>query len=245
MANVGIVHVHSSYSYDGESTLEEIALLAKRRGYSFIGMTEHSDTFDEDKMRRFTDGCKRFSDSSLLMIPGIEFTCEGNLHLLGVGVREFTPVKDPIAVAKFINRQGGIAIVSHPSRYEYKLPPGLEMEIHGIEIWNAAYDGRFVPNDRSIVLWQALRRRNRTLCPFGGQDLHQITDHSHVKIRVLCDEPSEEQILRSLKASNYEIANYCFRLRPASLGDWHKLAPIACLRRAYIQAKSIRDRVSV
>ena len=45
MAKTGIIHIHSNLSYDGRQSLEEIALFARKRGYCFVGMTEHSDTF--------------------------------------------------------------------------------------------------------------------------------------------------------------------------------------------------------
>src|SRR5262245_38303712 len=142
MARFGIIHVHSDFSYDGKHTLEELASLAKNRGYSFVGMTDHSDTFDADKMAAFVKACRRLSDPELLLIPGIEFNCENDFHLMGLGI-ECLPdveIKDPIVVAQFIRAQGGLAIVSHPSRYAYRMPSGIETEIHGIEVWNASYD---------------------------------------------------------------------------------------------------------
>jgi len=240
MAKVGIIHVHSNFSYDGQHTLDEIASFAKKRGYSFVGMTEHSDTFDEHKMSHFVQQCRRLSGPSLLMIPGLEFTCDDNLHLLALGTDRFTATKNPISVARFIAAQGGLAILSHPSRYDYRMPLGLETEITGIEIWNASYDGRFLPNERSIELWQALRRRNPSLCALGGQDLHKITAHCHVKMMVPCDQLRQETILQKLKEANCVISNSYLRVRPTQLPRI-KLHSITWMRRAYIQAKAIRD----
>lgn len=239
----GIVHVHSNYSFDGQHSLEEIALFGRRRGYSFIGMTEHSDTFDHSKMSVYVKECRRLSDPGFLVIPGIEFTCENNLHLLGLGVEHFTYTKDPISVAQFIKRQDGLAIVAHPGRYDFKIPSGLEAEINGIEIWNSAYDGRFVPNDLSIQLWQSLKKHNVALCPLGGQDLHQITAHCHVQISVTCDELVEETVMQALKEGNFSISNPYFRLRPASLTGWMSQMSLTWARRVYTQAKAIRDRL--
>ena len=67
----GIVHVHSNYSYDGHNSLEEIARYARTRGYHFVGMTEHSDTFDRSRMRDYVQDCARMSTSECLLIPGI------------------------------------------------------------------------------------------------------------------------------------------------------------------------------
>lgn len=241
MTKTGIIHVHSIFSHDGQHTLEEIALFVKKLGYSFIGMTEHSDTFNEDKMFNFVKECMRLSDSKFLMIPGIEFTCENNLHIIGLGIEHFTDIKDPISVAQFIRAQGGLAMVSHPVRYDYKIPSALETEINGVEIWNTAYDGRFVPNDRSIVLWQTLRKHNKSLIAFGGQDLHHITGHFHVKITISCNELKQETILWALKEGNFLISNPYFRLHSARPTGWIKRMSIICARRTYMQMKSIRD----
>ena len=102
MVRSGIIHVHSTFSYDGEHTLAELASFGKKCGYSFIGMAEHSDTFDDAKMKALVEECGRLSDGEFLMIAGIEFSCEGSLHLIGLGIRQFTSARDPIVVARFI-----------------------------------------------------------------------------------------------------------------------------------------------
>ena len=242
MAKFGIIHVHSDFSYDGRHTLGEIASFAKNRGYSFVGMTEHSNTFDADKMAAFVKACRRLSDPELFLIPGIEFNCEKDFHLMGLGI-ECLPdmaIKDPIAVTRFIRGQGGLAIVSHPSRYAYRMPSGLETEIHGIEVWNASYDGRFVPNDQSIEVWQELRKRNTALIAFGGQDLHHITNHSQVKLEVRSSELTEESVLQSLKQGNFTIANSCFRLHPLHPPGQIRQAGITWARQVYAMAKALR-----
>src|SRR3989475_11051387 len=171
----GIIHVHSTLSYDGEHSLAELASFGRKCGYSFIGMTEHSDTFDDAKMKALVEECRRLSDGEFLLIAGIEFSCEGNLHLIGLGIRQFTSASDPIVVARFIRAQGGLAIVSHPSRSGYEIPPGLVGEINGIEVWNASNDSRFVPDRRCIELWRGFRAPNQTLPAAPWPGLHPTT----------------------------------------------------------------------
>ena len=244
MAHVGILHVHSNLSYDGQNTLAEIASLAKRRGYRFVGLSEHSDTFDQHKMAHLVDECRRLSDASFLMVPGLEFTCDNHLHLLALGIEHYTDAMNPALVARFVRAQGGLAILSHPSRYGYQIPSGLEMLLDGIEVWNAGYDGRFIPNDRSIRLWKSLRARNNSLRAFGSQDLHAIGDHRHVRVSVRCEQLTRDAILKSLKGGNFVISNSYVRLRSDSSPGWMKLNAIGAGRRAYLTAKAIRDRVA-
>jgi len=244
MANVGIVHVHSSLSYDGQNTLAEIASLGRSRGYRFVAMSEHSDTFDPHKMAYLGDECRRLSDPSFLMIPGLEFTCDNRLHLLALGIDRYTDTKNAADVARFVTAQGGVAVLSHPSRYGYQVPSGLEMLLDGIEVWNAGYDGRFIPNDRSIRLWKSLRARNHSLRAFGSQDLHAVGQHRHVRVSVACDRLSRDGILKSLKDGNFHISNSYVRLRSDASPGWLKLNAIGTGRRAYLTARAIRNRLA-
>ena len=244
MAHLGILHVHSNLSYDGRNTLAEIASLARRRGYRFVGMSEHSDTFEPQKMAYLVAECGRLSDASLLMVPGLEFTCDNRLHLLALGIEQYTDATNPALVARFVKEQGGVVVLSHPSRYGYQIPSGLEMLLDGIEVWNAGYDGRFLPNDRSIRLWEALHARNTSLRAFGSQDLHAIENHRHVMVNVQCEELTRDSILKSLSEGSFVISNSFIRLRSTSSPGWVKLHAIGAARRAYLTTRALRDRLA-
>ncbi|MCH8148512.1 MAG: hypothetical protein IH987_11045 [Planctomycetes bacterium] len=166
-------------------------------------MTEHSDTLDEKVVALYVKECRRVSSPDFLIIPGIEFSCDNNLHLLGLGTRQYTNSKDPLQVSKFIQDNGGVAVMAHPKRYNYQLPPKLEMILNGIEVWNAGYDGRFVPNEHSMNLLKDFRKRNGSILAFGGQDLHWITNHSHVQLIVFCESLTETAIVKAIKRGNY------------------------------------------
>ncbi len=239
----GIIHVHSNYSYDGQHSLEEIARYGAARGYSFIGMSEHSDTLNEETMERYVKECEKATTSGCLIIPGIEFTCENNLHLVGLGVHHYTDEKDSVKVAEFICRQNGIAIVAHPIRYNYSIPPNLAGAVNGIEVWNAGYDGRVVPNDCSVDLLKDLRVRNKTLLAFGSQDLHRITNHPHVQLLVFGDRLGEGEILEALKEGQFMISNPYFELDPWCEPGWWKRSQIIIGRRLYTLAKRIQDHL--
>jgi DNA polymerase (family X) len=46
----GDLHSHSTWSADGKSTIEEMALAAKARGYSFLAVTDHSHYLREGRL---------------------------------------------------------------------------------------------------------------------------------------------------------------------------------------------------
>lgn len=201
----GMVHVHSTCSYDGQHSLDALVQEAKRRGYRFLGMSEHSDTLDSDRVAEFVAACNRVSSSDCLVIPGIEFTCKDKLHLLGFGVREFIVSDNPVEVSRFIHDRGGVAVVAHPRRYGYQIPPELVSELDGIEVWNAGYDGRFVPDTNALSLLQDLRKRNPSLLGFGGQDLHRLANHDYIGLSIGAAELSHASVLEALRQGNFSI----------------------------------------
>jgi predicted metal-dependent phosphoesterase TrpH len=242
----GIIHVHSVYSYDGKNTLEELAALGRRRRYDFIGVTEHSDTFDRAKMAAFVAECRRLSDRSLILMPGIEFSCAGRLHLLALGIEQWSDAKDPVELTKFIQDQGGLAVVSHPSRYAYQIPSRLVEVIDGVEVWNASYDSRFVPDRKVVELWRTLKRDNEALTGFGGQDLHRITPIRHVTL-VLPDADPEltaAAVVGRLRKKAFFMSNGYLRLGCAEPPGWAQRGLIAAGWRGFRAAKWVQRRLT-
>jgi|SRR3990170_404580 len=237
----GIIHVHSNYSYDGLHSLEEIARYGSERGYSFIGMSEHSDTLDEAGMVKYVKECRIVSSPTLLILPGIEFSCKDNLHILGLGIEDYIKTREPDEVIRFIRQRSGIAVIAHPCRYGYKIPLNIAHVADGIEVWNAAYDGRFVPDNRSLRLIEEIKKRNGSLLAFGGQDLHQITDHFNVEVTVRCDRLEKASILNAFKKGDFTISNFYFRIDARCAIGRLKLTQIQVARRMYDLAKLGRD----
>jgi len=236
----GIIHVHSNFSYDGHHSVDEIAQFARGRGYSFVGMSEHSDTLNAEKVALCVEECQRVSSPDCLIIPGIEFSCENNLHLIGLGVQHYTDSKDPLLISQFIQQEGGVAIIAHPKRYNYCLPLELAGTLHGIEIWNAGYDGRFVPNDRSLNLLKDFRKRKGSLLAFAGQDLHRITHHPHVEVVARCEHLEKASILKALKNGSFKISNPYFEIDSRREVGRLKLLLIRMTRQVYELVKAIR-----
>ncbi|MDO9036573.1 MAG: PHP domain-containing protein [Methanoregula sp.] len=100
------LHVHTNYSKDGESSVEEIIRAAEVAGLDAIAITDH-DSVDGAK-KALT--CK----TSVLVIPGIEVTTKQG-HLLVLGVTEIIPagldVETTVAIAR---RMGALLILPHP-----------------------------------------------------------------------------------------------------------------------------------
>ena len=100
------LHVHTNYSKDGESSVEEIIRAAEVAGLDAIAITDHDSV----------DGAKKAlaCETTVLVIPGIEVTTKQG-HLLVLGVTEIIPagldVETTVAIAR---RMGALLILPHP-----------------------------------------------------------------------------------------------------------------------------------
>jgi hypothetical protein len=240
----GILHVHSRFSYDGQHSLDEIAAFGRRRGYGFICMSEHSDTLGASSMDAHVAECARVSTDSCIVIPGVEFSLGEKLHLLGLGITRLTPGREACDVARFIRDEGGVAVVAHPARYRYVVPEELAASVSGIEVWNGGYDGRFVPDDRVLRLWQSLKARHPLLLAFGGPDLHRLTDHGQVKVSLACEAPTRDGVMRALRDGRFVVANGCFTLDARVVPGPARLAAIMAVRRLYETLRRARNLVT-
>jgi predicted metal-dependent phosphoesterase TrpH len=74
------LHIHTKYSFDGDTSVDDIFAMAKRKQIDFIAMTDHNDI-------RANFDAMRYDRS--LWIPGIEIDCyykRSIYHIVGLGI---------------------------------------------------------------------------------------------------------------------------------------------------------------
>lgn len=187
MGPIGAVHVHSTYSHDGRDTLPELHAFAMAKGLGFVGLTDHAEDFDAAVFERFVAECALVSASGPRLIPGLEFRFAGRkgLHLLALGLTRWIEpetVEDFIAMTRGVT---GLTIAAHPVLPNYQYPPVVLEGIDAIEVWNASYNTRYLPDPRAIRLLQRVRQTRPEVVAVAGLDQHDARNDRETRVQLL------------------------------------------------------------
>jgi hypothetical protein len=201
--SLGIVHVHSTFSHDGRDTLEALHAFARERNIAFVGLTDHAEDLDHTIFDRFVADCARVSTPEVRLIPGLEFRFAGwsGLHLLALGLRQWIEPATPAEFAAIAPAVAGFTIMAHPLLPRYQLPDEVAATLNGIEVWNAAYNTRFLPDPRAIRLLEQARRRYPQLVGVAGLDQHDSRNDRQTRVQLLADAAADP--LEELRAGRF------------------------------------------
>jgi PHP domain len=218
----GLFHVHSNYSADGRLSLEELREECRKRKYDFMVVTDHAEDFDSERIKRYLAHCRRLTDRDFIVVPGLEFRLDGEreVHVLVIGSEAFVSEKGQEDILKKVaaGESSALVVLAHPSRNGHYIPPYFESRINGVEIWNAAYDSRYLPDYRAVRLFHDLKKRNKCLLGFGGLDLHDGSGFRDLKLRMTHPCATEPELLAHLKAGRFTISGPHTTIN--SIPDW-------------------------
>jgi predicted metal-dependent phosphoesterase TrpH len=185
------LHVHTSHSYDGLCSVDEVVAAAKTKGLDGIAITDHNSIAGHPE-------AKKLSKSGFLVIPGVE-VASADGHIVGLGVRELItrnlPAKETV---ERIREQGGVAIAAHP--FALGRRPGL--------VYRAKFDAIEVLNSRAFFLSNPLARRfaERNKIPMvAGSDAHRRDEIGLAYTTVDC-EPKTELVLEHIKMGKSSVS---------------------------------------
>ena len=134
------LHIHSKYSHDAFSPIKKILKKADERGLNLVAITDHNVISGAKEAEKISE------DFKVKVIVGEEVdTDEGDV--LALFIKELIPPHLPLKEAlKEIHKQGGLAIIPHPSNW---LLGGLPIkaisenykDVDGLELFNASIAG--------------------------------------------------------------------------------------------------------
>jgi hypothetical protein len=198
----GALHVHSTYS-DGQFTLDELRRVYGAEGCSFVCITDHAESFDSQSIHSYAEHLQRLSDSKFCFVPGLEYRCDRDMHILGYGAHVLAATANPEEIIRHIDSQSSIAVIAHPKNDFFSWIEEFKVLPQGIETWNSKYDGRYAPRPGTFALLQRLRKRAPEMHAFYGQDLHWKTQFRGLCVSVDCVAPDPPSILAALAAGNF------------------------------------------
>ena len=108
----GVIHLHSSYSFDGHAPMEDILSAAQKNNIDFLMLTDH------DHLQARNEGWEGWQGKTLIIV-GEEIAPRFN-HYLAFNIKE--PIvcsddpegKNPQKYIDAVSNQGGFGIIAHP-----------------------------------------------------------------------------------------------------------------------------------
>lgn len=204
-------HIHSEYSPDSKSKLEDIFKVAKNKNIDIIGISDHNTVEGSKEAQKLT------KNDDLMVIPSIEVSAlEG--HILGFGCEE--SIKRDLQAAEtidLIHDQGGLAIIPHPyCFYRHGLlckADYRELKIDAIETKNARFIIGYCNNKAKKL------SKKENLPGLGASDAHFYKFVGDCYSKIDC-EKDIDSVLKSIKkakvealgkgTSNIKLSKYLF-----------------------------------
>lgn len=163
------LHIHSIYSKDSLSKIEDIIKVAIKKNLSGIAITDHNEINGALK-------AKKNSRGKIEIIIGEEIdTNEG--QILALFIQEKINKGNLLDTLENIHNQDGIIVIPHPTSFKNKklLKKVLEnkeirKKIHAIEAFNAR---NFLSKDNEKA-YEIAKKENFSIT--GGSDAHTISE---------------------------------------------------------------------
>jgi len=240
---MGVVHVHTSYSRDGLDAPEQLRAFAAERGIAFIGLTDHAEDLDANQWDEYVEHCRATSDAVVQLIPGLEFRFAGHrgLHLLALGLDRWIAPRTP---AEFITMSRGVAqltIVAHPILAGYRIPADVRAGIDAIEVWNASYNTRYLPDPRAMRLLRDVQRARPEVVGVAGLDQHDCSNDRETRVVV---HDANGDPLTQLRRGAFENVGRTMRFDAAVSLSRTRLGVLSLARWAFDGVERVQDRAA-
>lgn len=187
------LHVHTMFSNDGKTTMEELVEYAVALGIGCIAVTDHNSFEAYDRLK---------GNGKVIIIPAEEVSsAEG--HIVALGIDRLIPRDLPIdETIELIHEAGGYAFAAHPYRWWSGLGEEntLKYDFDGIE----ARNGRSIPS-ANVKSERLAARIGKPVS--AGSDAH-TPQHIGEGYVVLPDETETwEQALEVVMAGGVEVCS--------------------------------------
>lgn len=239
---VGILHVHSSHSHDGRDSLADLRDFAQSRAISFVGLTDHAEDLSPEEWPDYVSQCRAQSDDRVQLLPGLEFRFAGfpGLHLLAVGLDRWISPETPAAFIRDCAPTTAFTIVAHPLLADYRMPPEVRAGINAIEVWNASYNTRYLPDPRAIRLLHDIQTLRPEVVGIAGLDQHDRRNDRETRVRVSPD----GEIIDALRSGRFENQGRTMRFDSTVPIHGVRLGCLSIARWAFDRLERTQDAIT-
>ena len=188
-------HIHSEYSPDSSSKIDDILKVAKKENIDVIAISDHNTVEGTSEV------LKKTRNTDILAIPSIEISSTQG-HILGFGCEENIP-RDltPEDTIDRIHDLGGLAIIPHPyCFYRHGLLHNTDyknLKIYAIETKNARFIVGYC-NRKAKKL-----SKNEHISELGASDAHYYKFVGDC-YSIVDSEKDIDSILKAIKKGNTE-----------------------------------------
>jgi hypothetical protein len=172
------LHTHTFHS-DGQQTVRELALTAKRLGLECVALTDHNTISGHLECRSVME------ETGIHIIRGMEWTTFFG-HMLTLGISEYVDwrdlgIHDIHRGIQRVKRQGGIVGIAHPFRLGSPICTGCYWEfevtdwhdINYIEVWSGLFPAVKRINQRAYKFWTERLNDGYRITAVSGRDWHK------------------------------------------------------------------------
>jgi len=236
----GIVHCHTTYSYDGVLTIQELCDLLRSEGFDFVALTEHTHGLTRERYEQLVRECRAASDEKFLAIPGLELRCGNGIEIVGIGITQWLEDGPPETAVAAIRQAGGFAIWVHP--FKSGRWSGSFLECDAVEVLNGKVDGVWAPNFSLLREFARQRRQGRSFTATFGLDFHNYHQQRCVWIECTAQTLGREEIVRALRDGQFQshVSHGVMSSDgKTSTENYLKMASLRCIFRGWVALLSM------
>ena len=176
------------------------------------------------------------------LIAGLEFRFAGypGLHLLALGLARMLEPRTPEQFCHQAAAEAQFTVMAHPVLARYEIPDVVSESIDAIEVWNASYNTRFLPDVRAIRLFQSLLKHRPQMVATAGLDQHDCRNDRET--RVVLSDSSATSPLGELKAGRFINRGKTMTFDSRVSYGSARLAALSAARWSLERANDVHDR---
>jgi predicted metal-dependent phosphoesterase TrpH len=229
------LHIHSEYSHDSKTSVEEILEAAENAGFDAIAITDHNTTAGG------LEALKK-AGRNVSVIPAAEFSTQYG-HVLAYFIDDSIEKNTPrindrqfdfYSIIQNVKKINGVAILAHPYVSGLKDNPAILEHIDGIEQYNSRLDSFLLKAASQRFVKQFLGRNGFLYT--GGSDAHSADELANCYMQTDDFELKPEGFTNALRSGS---AIYCKRAANYAVAK-AKLYNMKKFRPAYAAKNGIR-----